>query len=80
MYQRNGQRRGRRPATNSALAWQLGEAMKAQGLTKTAVAQRMKTGRRQLDRLLNPDNQSVTLSTLRRAATAVNPKLFIEIA
>ncbi len=67
-------------AIKRVLAWQLGEAMKAQGLTKTAMAQRMKTDRRQLDRLLDPDNQSVTLSTLRRAALAVGRKLHIEIA
>ncbi len=67
-------------AIKRVLAWQLSEAMKAQGLTKTAMAQRMKTDRRQLDRLLDPDNQSVTLSTLRRAALAVGRKLHIEIA
>jgi antitoxin HicB len=62
------------------LAWQIGEAMKAQGLTKTAMAARMRTDRRQLDRLLDPDNPSVTLSTLRRAASAVGRKLRVELA
>jgi antitoxin HicB len=67
-------------AIKRVLAWQIAEAMKAQGITKTAMAARMHTDRRQLDRLLDPDNQSVTLSTLRRAANAVGRKLHIELA
>jgi len=67
-------------AIKRVLAWQIAEAMKAQGLTKTAMAARMRTDRRQLDRLLDPDNPSVTLSTLRRAASAVGRKLRVELA
>jgi antitoxin HicB len=53
--------------------------MKAKGLTKTVLASGTKTDRRQLDRLLDPKNKSVTLSTLRRAATALGRKLYVEI-
>ena len=67
-------------AIKRVLAWQIAEAMKAQGITKTAMASRMKTDRRQLDRLLDPKNPSVTLSTLRRAAAAVGRTLRIELA
>ena len=67
-------------AIKRVLAWQIAEAMKAQGITKTAMAARMKTDRRQLDRLLDPDNDSVTLATLRRAATAVGRTLRLELA
>ncbi len=67
-------------AIKRVLAWQLMEAMKSQGITKTAMAARMQTDRRQLDRLLDPNNPSVTLSTLRRAATAVGRKLRMELA
>jgi antitoxin HicB len=67
-------------AIKRVLAWQIAEAMKAQGLTKTAMAARMRTDRRQLDRLLDPNNASVTLSTLRRAASAVGRKLRVEVA
>ena len=66
-------------AIKRVLAWQIAEAMKAEGITKTVMAQRMKTDRRQLDRLLDPENNSVTLSTLRRAATALGRKLYVEI-
>ena len=67
-------------AIKRVLSWQIAEAMKAQGLTKTAMAAAMKTDRRQLDRLLDPENPSVTLSTLRRAANAVGRRLRIELA
>jgi antitoxin HicB len=66
-------------AIKRVLAWQISEGMKAEGITKTVMAARMKTDRRQLDRLLDPENKSVTLSTLRRAATALGRKLYVEI-
>ena len=66
-------------AIKRVLAWQIAEGMKAEGITKTIMALRMKTDRRQLDRLLDPENKSVTLSTLRRAATAIGRKLYVEI-
>ena len=49
------------------------------GLTKTATPQRMHTSRRQLDRLFDPSVQSVTLDTLRRAASAVGRTLRVEL-
>ena len=67
-------------AIKRLLAWQIADAMKVQGLTKTAMAARMRTDRRQLDRLLDPDNPSVTLGTLRRVASAVGRKLRVELA
>jgi antitoxin HicB len=67
-------------AIKEIIATQLAEAMKAQGLTKSAMAQRMKTSRRQLDRLLDPATPSVTLDTLRRAANAVGRTLRVELA
>jgi hypothetical protein len=38
-----------------------------------------KTSRAQLDRLLDPDNESVTLDTLARAAQAVGRNLRMEL-
>lgn len=67
-------------AIKRVLAWQIAEAMKTQGITKTAMAARMQTDRRQLDRLLDPNNPSVTLTTLRRAANAVGRTLRVELA
>ena len=66
-------------AIKEIIAAQLAEAMKAQGITKSAMAERMKTSRRQLDRLLDPATPSVTLDTLRRAASAVGRTLRVEL-
>jgi antitoxin HicB len=48
-------------------------------LTKSELAKRMKTSRAQLDRLLDPENESVTLGTLARAAHAVGRHLRMEL-
>jgi hypothetical protein len=66
-------------AIKEIIADQIRVAMDKKGLTKTAMAARMKTSRKQLDRLLDPDNDSVTLSTLRRAASAVGRNLRVEL-
>ena len=58
-------------ALKKVVAHQLAEAMKDQKLTKVAMAKRMNTSRSQLDRLLDPHNQSLSLDTLTRAAAAV---------
>ena len=66
-------------AVKEIIADQIRVAMDKQGLSKTEMAARMKTSRRQLDRLLDPDNDSVTLATLRRAASAVGRNLRVEL-
>ena len=66
-------------AIKEIIADQIREAMGGQGLSKTAMAARMKTSRRQLERLLDPANPSVTLSTLTRAARAVGRTLRVEL-
>jgi transcriptional regulator GlxA family with amidase domain len=66
-------------AVKELIAEQLAAAMEEQGLTKVEMAARMKTSRRQLDRLFDPAIPSVTLDTLRRAASAVGRSLRIEL-
>ena len=66
-------------AVKEIIADQIKVAMNKQKLSKTEMAARMKTSRRQLDRLLDPDNPSVTLATLRRAASAVGRNLRVEL-
>jgi len=61
------------------LAWQLEQAMLKQKLTKSEMARRMETSRAQLDRLLDPTIDSVTLDTLTRAAAVVGRKLRVEL-
>jgi hypothetical protein len=67
-------------AIKRVVALKLEQAMKEQGLTKLTMARRMRTSRAQLDRLLDPDNDSVTLATLRRAAAIVGRALRLELA
>ena len=66
-------------AIKSVLAYKLAGAMKAQKLSKAGMAARMETSRSQLDRLLDPDNDGVTLHTLKRAAAAVGMRLEIDL-
>ena len=66
-------------ALKRVIARQLGALMKDQGLSKTSLAEKMQTSRSQLDRLLDPENESVTLDTLVRAAHAVGRRLHLEL-
>jgi antitoxin HicB len=66
-------------AIKRVIARQLDALMHAQGLSKSNLAKRMKTSRTQLDRLLDPENESVTLGTLTRAARAVGRQLRMEL-
>ncbi|HVX87191.1 MAG TPA: Fis family transcriptional regulator [Phycisphaerae bacterium] len=66
-------------ALKRVLAWQIQQEMKQQKITKTAMAKRMKTSRAHLDRLLDPQNDSVQLDTVQRAAAAVGRSIRIEL-
>jgi plasmid maintenance system antidote protein VapI len=49
-------------------------------LSKSEIAFKMETSRSQLDRLLDPENTSITLESLDRLARAVGKHLKIELA
>jgi len=61
------------------LAWQIAEAMKARNLSRKRLAERMKTSRSQISRLLNPKDGNVTINTLQRAAKIVGRTLRLEL-
>jgi DNA-binding Xre family transcriptional regulator len=65
-------------AVKRVIAFQIEREMKRRKLSKTEMASRMKTSRAGLERLLDPANRSVTLSTLERAATALGKRLRVE--
>jgi len=65
-------------ALKEVLAWQLGNAMKEQNISKRSLAAQMGTSRSQIDRLLDPKDGNVTLATLQRAAQMVGRKVRIE--
>ena len=66
-------------AAKEVVAYQIAQEMKRAKLTKSEMAKRMKTSRPAVDRLLDPNNRSVTLSTLEKAASAVGKKLRVEL-
>jgi antitoxin HicB len=61
------------------IARQLAMEMEAQGISKTELAARMGTSRAQLDRLLNPNSQNVTIETIARAAEALGQRFHMEL-
>ncbi|WP_332812118.1 helix-turn-helix domain-containing protein [Sphingomonas sp.] len=66
-------------AEKMIIARQLAEEMREQNLSKSSMAEMMGTSRAQLDRVLNPKEQNVTLETLGRAARAVGRRLRVEL-
>jgi len=67
-------------AAKRVIAYQIAEEMKKANITKSELAHRMHTSRPVVDRLLDPANRSVTLSTLGRAAAAVGRSLKVELS
>jgi antitoxin HicB len=51
--------------------------MRKAGISKSEMAKRMKTSRSQLDRFLDPDNASVLLGTVQKAAAAIGKRVAI---
>ncbi len=66
-------------ALKRVLAWQVEQAMKERGLTKSKMAKSMQTSRAALNRLLDPEYDSVTLRTLDKAARAVGKRIKIDL-
>ena len=66
-------------AVKRVIACNLLNEMKKQNITKTDMAKRMSTSRAALNRLLNPDNDSVTLGTLTKAANILGKKLILQL-
>jgi hypothetical protein len=67
-------------AMKRVIAWQIEQEMKAQHLSKTAMATKMKTSRAALNRLLDETDTSLTLTTLASAAAALGKKFRFELA
>ena len=65
-------------ATTRVIAWQLGEEMQRQGMTKARLAELMHTSRAQVDRILNAKGNT-TIETLQRAATLLGRELRVEL-
>lgn len=66
-------------AIKEVIAWQVGQAMKADGISQKKLAERMGTSRSQVARLLDPADGNVTIATLQRAAEIVGRKIKLEL-
>lgn len=66
-------------AVKRVIAFQLSEKMSECHLSKSEMARRMETSRSALDRLLDPENVSVTLQTLQSAVQVLGGRLSVEI-
>lgn len=66
-------------AVKRVLAWQLAQALEKENLTKTELASRMHTSRAAVNRLLDPNNPSLNLQTMEKAARALGKKLAIQL-
>ena len=66
-------------AIKRVISHQLELLLNKKNITKTLMAEKMHTSRAALNRLLDPDNTSVTLQTLVRAAGAVGKHLKISL-
>ena len=66
-------------AVKRVIAFQLAQEMSEYGLSKSEMARRMETSRSALDRLLDPENVSVTLQTLQSAVQALGGRLSVQI-
>ncbi|MBT4289536.1 MAG: XRE family transcriptional regulator [Deltaproteobacteria bacterium] len=65
-------------AIKRVIAFQVDALMKERKISKTSMAKQMNTSRSSLDRLLDPNNTSITLQTLERAAHIIGKRLKIE--
>lgn len=65
-------------AVTRVVAWQLGQEMERQGMTKARLTELMQTSRAQVDRILNGQS-NVTIETLQRAASLVGRELRLEL-
>ena len=66
-------------AIKKIIAYQLQEAIEQERLTKTALAAQLETSRAAVNRLLDPENESITLLTLKKAASVLGKKLRLEL-
>ncbi len=61
------------------LARQILARMKHSGITKTTLAERMKTSRSAVERLIDPDDTGITFVTLAKASAALDLNLLVSL-
>jgi predicted XRE-type DNA-binding protein len=66
-------------AIKRVITFQLQNEMKKKHISKTVMAKRMHTSRSAIDRLFDPENDSLTLATLNKAAHALGKQLKVQL-
>ena len=66
-------------AIKRALVMEIQKAMEKRAFTKIRLAKHLRTSRSHLDRLLDPDNTSLTLLTMGKIAHALGRRLDIQL-
>ncbi len=66
-------------AIKRVIAFQIEQEMKKRHLNKSTMARRMHTSRSAVDRLFDPNSESVTLRTLNKAASVLGKKLKVQL-
>lgn len=64
-------------AIKRVIAYQIEQEMKQQHITQTELAKRMQTSRTVIHKMLNPENNSLTLQSLQSVASALGKRLNI---
>ena len=66
-------------AFKKIIAFQIEQEMEKKHIKKIEMAEKMKTSRSTLDRLLDPENISINLSTLQKAAEVLGKRIEIKL-
>ncbi|KLE11612.1 XRE family transcriptional regulator [Aliarcobacter butzleri] len=66
-------------AIKKVIAYQIAQEMKQQNITQTELAKMMNTSRTVIHKLLNPENNSLTLQSLQSVANALGKRLSISL-
>lgn len=66
-------------AVKRVISLELQSELERKQMTKTELARRLETSRSQLDRILDPDNESITLNTLMKAAALLGKRLHVSL-
>ena len=66
-------------AIKRVIAHALITEMEVKNISKTELARRLDTSRSQVDRILDPENQSITLTSLMKAAALLGRRLHLSL-
>jgi len=67
-------------AEKRVISFQIEREMKKKRISKYKMAKKMRTSRSSLDRILDPNNISITLQTLEKAATVLGKRVRLQLS